>query len=232
MKNPWLVIGGIAVVLIGGSIAYAQWTASSANDGVEVATNVKGNPDADVVLVKYSDFECGACAQAAPFVREIVEMYSDDLRFEYKHFPVINRTPQAARAAEAAGQQGKFFEFHDALFDNFPEWTQSGNPNALFTRYAEQLDLDMGQWRTHQRASLLRNKIADEFAEGRALGVTGTPTFFLNGERLNISTYNDILVAVEEALGVDSAGGATPEAIELDLGEMQTSEDGVIELEI
>lgn len=208
MKNPWVLIGVIAVVLIGGSIGYAQYVGTISNEGVEVQTQVAGNPDAEVTLVEYSDFECPACGQFYPYVKDVLADYGDQIRFEYKHFPLTQAHPNAepaARAAEAAGQQRKFFEFHDLLFENQQEWSGQANASQYFTTYAEQLELDMGQWKTQQRASLLRDKVADDFAEGRSLGVTGTPTFFLNGERMNIQTFNDFRTQIEAAIGVDPA---------------------------
>ena len=120
MKNPWVIIGLITVVLFGGAIWYSSYVNEQNNEGVEIMTHVKGNPNADVVLVEYSDLQCPACAAYHPVVKEVVEQYSDEIRFEYKHFPLPMHpyAIQAAVAAEAAGQQGMFFEFHDLLFEN------------------------------------------------------------------------------------------------------------------
>ena len=244
MKNPWVAVGILAVVLIGGSVSYSLYVGAQANEGVEVQDHVKGNPDADVVLVEYSDFECPACAAFHPIVLDIIDLYGDDIRFEYRHFPVINRNPQVLLAAEAAGQQDRFFEYHDLLFENFQEWSQSRNVDRFLVQYAEQLDLDMDLWQQHRRASLLRQRIQDDFARGRADGVTGTPTFILNGEIVMLETIGDLLFAVEEALGVPPSGsqqiqlspedfqGADGEPIELDLGELEAVGEGETEIEL
>lgn len=202
MKNPWIVIGIVVVVLVGGSVAYSQYVATTSNEGVEVSDHIKGNPDAEVTLVEYSDFECPSCAQFYPYVQEVVDSYGDQIRFEYKHFPVINQTPGALMAVEAAGQQGAFFAYHDLMFENQSEWRGSTNPNSFFTQYAEEVGLDVDLWNTHRNASLLQDKIEADFADGRAMGVTGTPTFFLNGERMNIRTFADFTAQIEDALGV------------------------------
>lgn len=244
MKNPWVAVGVLAVVLIGGSIGYAQFVGTQANEGVEVRDHVKGNLDADVILVEYSDFECPACAAFHPMVVDIMDRYGDDIRFEYRHFPVINRNPQVLLAAEAAGQQDRFFEYHDLLFENYEQWSQSRNVDRFLEQYAEELDLDMGLWTQHRRASLLRGKVQDDFARGRADGVTGTPTFILNGEIVPLETMGDLLFAVEEALGVPPSGGqqiqlspedfqgADGESIELDLGELEAVGEGDTEIEL
>lgn len=226
MKNPWIVIGVIATLLIGGAMAYAQYVGTVSNEGVELQTQVAGNPDADVTLVEYSDFECPACGQFHPFVKEVLANYEDEIRFEYKHFPLTNIHPNAepaARAAEAAGQQGQFFEFHDLLFENQQEWAGSANPAQYYESYAEELGLDMSQWRTQQRSTLLREKVEADFNEGSDLGVTGTPTFFLNGERMVIQTFDDFRAQIEEVLGVTatSSEGTPTDAEETGASESQ-----------
>lgn len=232
MKNPWVVIGLVVVVLIGGSVAYAQWAAQSANAGVEVIdVHAKGNPDAEVVLAKYSDFWCPACAQAHPFIKQLVEEYEDDLRFEYIHTRGVRNTqPVPFYAAEAAGQQGAFFEFHDLLFENHNQWRQSGNPGRIFEQYAEELGLDVAKWKTHQRSSLLRNKVNDDFRNATAAGINATPTFTLNGQRLEITTFNDVRMAVEEALGVQPEAEQM-ETFEIELGDVEAGGDGELDVE-
>lgn len=217
LTNPWLIIGVITVALFAGAFYLAGQAGEANNEGIELIDNVKGNPDAAVVLTEYSDFQCPACRQAFPFISELVEQYKDDLRFEYKHFPIERIHPYAlpaAMAAEAAGQQGKFFEFHDLLFENQDEWSRSPAPAAFFVQYAEELELDMDQFRRHSNASDLRDKVRAEFAQGQEVGVTGTPGFFLNGERLISATggnlsYADIAALVALAINPDSAS-STP----------------------
>lgn len=208
MKNPWLIVGVIAVILIGGSIWYSNQVAERANEGVEAMTHVAGNPDAEVVLVEYSDYQCPACAQFNPELKKVIEAYGDHFRFEYKHFPLTrihSLAVPAAKAAEAAGQQGKFFEYTDMLFERQSEWTSNPNTNAVFVRYAEELDLDVSQFRTQMRSSVLDSTIREQMNEALDKGFTGTPTFTLNGERMNITTYQDFrdqIVAAIEATGV------------------------------
>lgn len=205
LKNPWVIIGVLAVVLIGSSMVYSNYVATQANEGVSFEPHVLGNPDAEVVLVEYSDFQCPACAQFAPLVKEVLTEYGDDIRFEYRHFPLVSIHPQAvpaARAAEAAGQQGEFFAMHDKLFDNQDTWSNSSNPTPFFETYAEELDLDMDLFKQHMKASLIKDKIDSEFADARAAGFTGTPTFTLNGERMQFDNYEQFIGQIEAAIGV------------------------------
>jgi len=216
MKNPWVIIGIIVVVLFGGAIWYSGMAAEKNNEGVVVEANVKGNSEAVTTLVKYSDFQCPACATFYPVVAELLEENGDKLRFEYKHFPLpVHTSAQpAALAAEAAGQQGKFYEMHDMIFENQAEWSRAAVPNAFFIQYAEEIGLDIDAFRRHQNSSILRDKVRSNFEEGRELGVTGTPTFFLNGERMSFSTYPEF---VDQILAV--------------IDPSQLSEDSTVELE-
>lgn len=203
MKNPWTIVAIVTVALFVAAFYFASGADERNNEGVQELTHVKGNPDAAVVLEEYSDFQCPACGAMFPIVSELMEEYGDQIRFEYKHFPIERAHPyavQAAMAAEAAGQQGKFYEFHDLLFENQQTWSQSPTPNALFQQYATELELDMDQFRRHSNASLLRDKVMAQQAEGRDRGVTGTPTMFLNGQRMQYSTYPEFLEQVARAL--------------------------------
>lgn len=214
MKNPWVIIGIIALVLFGGAFWYASISAEQNNEGVEVVSHIKGNPDATVTLVEYSDLQCPACAAFSPSVNQALAEHGENIRFEYKHFPlpIHASAVDAALAAEAAGQQGKFFEFHDLLFENQREWSAAGAPRAFFLRYAEQLELDMTLFRRHMGSSVLRDNVNAQFAEGRELGVTGTPTFFLNGQRMQVQTYQDFLDQVAAAVDPSQAGEETAPA--------------------
>ncbi len=203
MKNPWILIGVIAVLLIGTAVWYSGTVNERYNNGVVVEDHIKGNPDAAVKLVEYSDFQCPACAQFHPYIIEIMDAYGDQLSFEYRHFPLTQIHPfaePAARAAEAAGQQGKFFEYHDLLFTNQTTWSASGNPSQYFLQYAEELGLDIEQFTRQQRSSLLSERIRSQFSEARNLGFTGTPSFTLNGEKMVFSSYADFKSQIEQAI--------------------------------
>lgn len=205
MKNPWIVIGAITVLLFGGAIWFGNSVAEKSNEGVVITDHIKGNPDASVVLVEYSDLQCPACASFQPVVKDLLEQYGDAIRFEYKHFPlpIHPYAVQAAVAAEAAGQQGAFYEFHDKLFENQAVWSNSATPNVFFAQYAEELGLNVEQFQIQQKSSLLKNRVTTQFDEGRALNVTGTPTFFLNGEKMNFSTYQEFITQVGVAVDPD-----------------------------
>ena len=203
-KNTWTIIGVVVIVLLGASFWYAHQATQAANEGIEILTHVKGNPDATVVLAEYSDFQCPACAAAVPVVKDLLELHGDEIRFEYKHFPLQTHpfAVPAAVAAEAAGQQGKFFEMHDLIFEHQTQWSRSANPRAFFIQYAEELELDMDQFRRQLGSSMLEDKVRAELTEAMTAGYRSTPTFVLDGQRVTLTTYGDLLTAVESAIGV------------------------------
>jgi protein-disulfide isomerase len=219
LRNPWIVIGLVAVLLIGGAMWYGSTASAKYDAGVEVKAHIKGNPDATVKLVEYSDFQCPACAQFQPVVAEIIAEYGDRMSFEYRHFPLtqIHRLAEpAARAAEAAGQQGKFFEFHDLLFVNQATWAQSTNPAQFFVQYATELGLDVDQFMRQQRSTILRDQVRAQFNEARDLGFTGTPSFVLNGQVMKFNSFDEfkaqIVAAIDPSIDLTPAvevGGET-----------------------
>ena len=207
MKNPWVIVGVIAIILFGGAIWYSNSVSSSSNEGVDVTAHITGNPDAPVKLIEYSDFQCPACAAFNPVVKQALEMYGESISFEYRHFPlpIHNYASQAGVSAEAAGQQGKFFEYGDLLFTNQNQWSNAQTPNSFFLSYAEELRLDMDTFKQHQRSTLLRDAVRDGYNEARDMGLSGTPTFVLNGEIMEFSTYQEFLDQIGEAVS-DPAG--------------------------
>ncbi|MBY0538307.1 DsbA family protein [Patescibacteria group bacterium] len=203
MKNPWVIIGVLMVVLIGGSVWYSNSVSATYNEGVEVKAHIKGGENAAVTLVEYSDFQCPACGAFQPVLNEVLAQYGDKIKFEYKHYPLVQIHPfaePAARAAEAAAQQGKFFEFADMLFEKQAEWSKGSNPTGFFTRYATELGLDMELFAKHQKSSLLSDNVRAHMAEARGLGLTGTPSFYLNGVKMENSTFEDFKAQIEAAV--------------------------------
>jgi len=202
MKNPWVILGVLTVLLIGGSIWYSSTVTEDNNIGIVITDHIKGNPEATVVLTEFSDFQCPACAAFQPVLAELLTNYGDQMKLEYKHFPlpIHSLSQAAARAAEAAGQQGKFFEFHDVLFEKQSEWTASPNPTGTFVSYAAALGLDEELFRRHFNASMIRDRVRDDLNDARDRELTGTPTFFLNGERMQFQTYQEFIEQVVAAI--------------------------------
>ena len=150
---------------------------------------IKGNPDAEVVLIEYSDFQCPACASFYVIVEEILDEFGSHMQFAYRHFPlksIHDKASLAGQAAEAAGLQGKFWEMYAEIFENQAMWKQLSVNDAenYFTKYAANLDLDQKQFIEDLNSSKVENLVEAEFKSAREGGLNSTPTFFLNGEKI------------------------------------------------
>ena len=204
MKLNWKILLVLAGLLLIGSFVYSNHVQTQANEGVVISEHVKGNPDASVTLTEYSDFQCPACGQAYQVVKTIMDQYGEQIRFEYKHFPLMTIHPfavPAARAAEAAAQQGKFWEMHDKLFEEQTTWSNSSSPQRYFDQYAQEIGLDMDLYKTHLNASVIDDAIVESFSAAQRQGFTGTPTFLLNGEKIEFSSYQELIELVRVVVG-------------------------------
>ncbi|MCA9357881.1 thioredoxin domain-containing protein [Candidatus Kaiserbacteria bacterium] len=214
MKNPWVIIGIICVALFGGAIWYSGSSAEQYNEGLIETEHVKGNSEASVVLLEYSDLQCPACAAFQPALSSVLEAYGDNLRFEYRHFPlpIHPHSVEAAVASEAAAQQGKFFEFSDMLFERQQEWAGMAVPQTQFVKYADELGMDVDLFRKQLRAPNLKDKVQAQFNEARELGLTGTPTFFLNGKKMEMESYQDFITQIALAVNPETASSTNDES--------------------
>lgn len=143
--------------------------------------HVRGRNDAPVTIVEYADFECPYCGQAEPAIRELLALEGDELRYVFRHLPLREVHPLAqlaAEAAEAAGAQGRFWEMHDLLFSH----QQELRPGDI-RRYAAELELDMERFEREMRDRTYQKRVSGDVASADASGVSGTPSFFVNGRR-------------------------------------------------
>lgn len=153
------------------------------------------------VFVEYLDFECEACGAAHPTMEDLREKYGDDVTFVVRHLPLHGNSMNASLAAEAAAEQGEFEAMHDTLFETQDEWGHSESSQAkVFEGYAEELGLDMAEYRKDIKDPALKKRIEQSEADARDLGVTGTPTFFIDGEKFEPSTVEDFDTALDEAI--------------------------------
>jgi protein-disulfide isomerase len=140
----------------------------------------RGAPMAKVTIVEFSDFECPHCGAAHPELVQLLRTFEGSVRLVYKYFPLSGhqRAMPAARAAEAARMQGKFWEMHDLLFEH-----QRSLTDEDLTKYAQQLGLDMTRFAADLSSETSQKRIDASKAEGQKLGVEATPSFFVNGRQ-------------------------------------------------
>lgn len=142
----------------------------------------QGPKDAPVTIIEFSDFQCPYCSRVVATLKEVVRLYPKQVRLAYRDFPIANLHPKAAKAHEAArcaGEQGKFWEYHDRLFESQAQATV-----ADFKRFAEQLKLDRNSFTACLDSDRYAAAVQADVQEGTRLGITGTPTFFINGRLL------------------------------------------------
>ena len=157
--------------------------------------------DGKVTFVEFLDFECEACGAAYPAIEELRKTYDGRVTFVVRNFPLHKNSEAAARAAEAAAAQGKFEAMYDKLFQTQQQWGEKDSSQAnVFFGYAEQLGLDMTRFRATYDDPATLERIRRDKADGEALDVSGTPTFFLNGEKIKISTFGELIDQIDAAL--------------------------------
>jgi len=150
--------------------------------------NLLGSPKAKVQIVEFSDFQCPFCSRVGKPLKEVQAHYGKDLVVAFKHFPLNfhKEAKEAAIASECAGEQGKFWEYHDALFENQKELSQK-----KFDEYAKTVGLDVDKFESCIEDGKFKDKVEADMAEARKAQVRGTPTIFINGRKFTSpSGYN------------------------------------------
>lgn len=161
----------------------------------------KGAPNAAVTIEEFADFQCPTCAGMHPKVNEIRATYGDRVRIIFRQFP-LQMHPfgyDASCAAEAAGLQGKFWEMQNLLFTNQSTWASDANPRKTFTDYAEKLGLDVQKFSDDMIGIGVKNRVDADIQRGKALGISSTPSFYING-KLYEGSLNDLRNAVDAEL--------------------------------
>ncbi|HEY1041272.1 MAG TPA: thioredoxin domain-containing protein [Candidatus Paceibacterota bacterium] len=219
MKNETKIIIGIVIaavaILIVGAFVFSKNAVQDevvSNEPVAMDILVKPNShttglsqgESKVTLVEFADFECPACAYAHPMTKKIMKDYADKITLVYRNFPLHINSNLAIYAAEAAGEQGKFWEMHDRLFEGQQSWT--GKPTKevkeIFGQYATEIGLDVTKFKDVMDSKKYDNLIESDKKDGNTAGVGGTPTFFLNGKRLEggVPTEAGLRKLIDEAL--------------------------------
>jgi protein-disulfide isomerase len=157
----------------------------------------KGPADAPVTIVEFSDFQCPFCAQAATIVKQVTDAYPNDVRFIYKNYPLPfhKEAMPAAKAAIAAGNQGKFFEMHDKLFENYRTLSED-----YYAKAAAELGLDVERFKKDMADPATQALIDQEMKEAREAEVRGTPTIFINGKKPQGRSFELYKGIIDEAL--------------------------------
>lgn len=215
MKNLGLLLAtivGSLVLVVGIAFFFSgKSSTTTTNEGPAPQEKVlgearlaKGPADAKVTIVEFSDFQCPACRAVQPLIKQIVNQYPNDVRFVYRHYPLVSIHPYAqlaAQASEAAAEQGKFWEFHDLLFEKQPEWAQLSSATQVedkFVEYAGQMGIDSAKFREKIAADEIRQKVLADVADSQELNLSGTPSLFVNNTR--VPAPGQLLTTVQSLL--------------------------------
>ena len=165
---------------------------------VKDTDHVRGNKDAKITIVEYSDFQCPYCSSFHDTMKQVVQAYSDDVKWVYRHFPLDSLHPLARKAAEAsecAADQGKFWEYADQFFDN-----QKGLSLSDLSMIASDINLNISEFDSCLSSNKYASKVETDFQEGASIGVRGTPGSFINGQVIPGAVPFEQMQAAIEAL--------------------------------
>lgn len=157
---------------------------------------------AKVTIVEFADFQCPACAAVYPIIKQVLKQYKGDITFVYRHFPLPQHKNAilAAKTAEAAGKQDKFWQMYDLLYQKQDEWSENNDAKEVMERFAKELQLDMERFSQDLSNSGIADQIQQDKNDGTELGVNSTPSFFLNNKKLSLSSLADLPTIIDEEI--------------------------------
>jgi|SRR6185503_8777756 len=201
-----VILGGVGLfMLTDRSEPEAVGKPTDSQSLVRETSHTVGPSDAKVTVVEFADFQCPTCAAVNPMVKKAMEAYKDkSVRFVYRYFPLrsIHKNAQiSAEAGEAAGAQGKFWEMETLLYANQTEWESAIDPLPIFASFATQLGLDADKFKSEIQSGKYRDVVNADYDDAVKLNLQGTPTFFINGEKLTkVPTLDDMKTKINQAL--------------------------------
>lgn len=164
-----------------------------------------GPKNASVTLVEFLDPECEACRAFFPTVKRILKEYEGQIHFVVRYMPFHSSSLVAIAATEAAGLQGKYWEMQELLFNSADEWGHQPTPRRdLFIKYANSLGLDVAKFTQDLDDPKWVQKAQRDMADGKSIGVSGTPTFFVNGDRVSKLSYRELKLGIDQYLSPEN----------------------------
>lgn len=222
---PFIIIFVVlCAVILGGALLYRSRKSLEASGSNSVATapketatpraiapgaepaHFRGGAEAPVILEEFADFQCPSCAALTKEVKSVAPEFGARLKIVFRNFPLTSihkHALEAAKAAEAAGLQGRFWEMHDLLYDTQSRWADAEDARPIFAEYARTLKLDLERFWRDMDSPQVNERILADMRRGRSLGVYGTPTVFINEREIpyQSTTADGLRAAIKEALG-------------------------------
>lgn len=183
-KNTKVIIGVafFLIIILLFFIFFSTFNPGNENEIVNVNTGlIEARGNGTIEIIEFSDFQCPICGEQEPILKQVLDNFGDKIRLYYRQFPlsIHKNSFEAALASMCAEEQGKFWEYHDLLFEN-----QIALDKTSLKNYAEQLDLNLEQFDSCFDKEKYKKEIKNDIKEGKQAGVKGTPTFFINGKRI------------------------------------------------
>ena len=194
-KQFWAILAAIVLIFVGVLLVNKHDTKAPVATG-SPTNHVEGNKTATVKLTEFGDYQCPGCGSFYQTVKDVVAKYDSKIKFQFVNFPLTSIHPNtfaASRAAEAAGLQGKYWQMHDLLYEQNQAyyvnqqqtWIPAKDPTPFFNQYAQQLGLNMTKFKQDFGSTKVNDWINADMQKGKNLGVDATPTFFLDGKKVD-----------------------------------------------
>jgi protein-disulfide isomerase len=211
---PFVIVGAVALLTLGGATMLYRakrlpvLTIAKKASGMDDARSIHilGNPDAPVTLEEFGDFQCPPCGIVSGPINQLEQDYRPRLRVIFRHFPLTmhRHAREAALASEAAGRQGRFWQMHDVLYREQAVWSEAADVRPLFDTYAGTLGLNIDRFNKDMESDEVKRRVDADHLRGTALGITITPTLFINDRALPNASLSPASLhsAVEAAMNV------------------------------
>src|SRR5258708_8024951 len=210
-----LIIVVLVVAVVGGYALYTMQetpqpkpigTIGAAKPTISLGASpahVRGELNAPVVIEEFGDFQCPVCGVFYKTLKQVESEYGSKLSVIFREHPIQSLHPhalEAARAAEAAGLQNRFWEMHDLLYENQDTWAKESDTRPLFVGYAKSLGLNVEKFTSDLDGNIASTRNLDDEKRARDLGVNATPTIFINGKPLRDRSIDTVRTAINDAL--------------------------------
>lgn len=220
-NKTFLIIGLITLVIfIGGTFLFSKGGGTNVSTKVvnssllvpqnAIITSGFANGDylpastsASTTFVEFGDYECPACGLYSPLIKQLLTEFAGKINYVFRNYPLAqHKNAQiSSYAVEAAGLQGKYWQMHERVYATQADWSNLSDPTSVFTSYVKDLNLDVNKFSTDINSSVLKDKVQNDLNDGITVGITETPTFYLNGQKITLTgSYDQLKGLVQSAL--------------------------------
>jgi protein-disulfide isomerase len=207
-----IFVGGIFLFTKGGNTNVSTKVVNSSllipQNAVGTSGFVNGNylpasTSATVTLVEFGDYECPACGVYSPLVKQLLTEFTGKINYVFRNYPLPQHknAPITSYAVEAAGLQGKYWEMHEKIYASQADWSNLSDPKDLLIGYAKDFGLDVVKFASDLSSQTVKDKVQNDTNDGNTIGITETPTFYLNGQKITLGgSYDQLKSAVDAVL--------------------------------